>query len=61
MKILKLSQLLRRKSILCILPQIFFLQLAARVKPDAIDKILNRKLDEPPRAGNELSLTGLIS
>ena len=32
----------------------FFLQRAARAKPDAIDKILNRSGGEPPRAGDEL-------
>lgn len=32
----------------------FFLQRAQRAKPDALDKILNRKGGEPPRAGDEL-------
>lgn len=32
----------------------FFLQRAARAKPDAIDKILNRSGGEPPRVGDEL-------
>ena len=32
----------------------FFMQRAARAKPDAIDKILNRSGGEPPRFGDEL-------
>ena len=32
----------------------FFLKRAARAKPDAIDKILNRSGGEPPRVGDEL-------
>ncbi len=32
----------------------FFQERAARAKPDAIDKILNRQNGEPPRPGDEL-------
>ncbi len=32
----------------------FFIHRAARAKPDAIDKILNRSGGEPPRSGDEL-------
>ncbi len=35
----------------------YFIQRAKRAKPDAIDRILNRSGDEPPRAGDELPKT----
>jgi len=33
----------------------FFTQRAARAKPDALDKILNRTGGEPPRAEDEVA------
>ncbi len=40
---------------LCVLSTAkFFQDRAARSKPDAIDKILNRTNGEPPRVGDEL-------